>query len=131
MGGNNGAPEILDLDALQPPKRVVKFAGREIDVSIIPFEVYLLVARNVDKLNALETGVTVGEDGEVQADGEVVEDGLRLIYDIVERICAVDGDAGWVRKLDAAQATSLIAFLIRPLFQRVAESKNALAAGPR
>lgn len=49
--------QIKDFDKLAPPKRVVKIAGEEVDVSKIPSRVTLEIARladNADKLNSEE-----------------------------------------------------------------------------
>jgi len=42
--------KIHDLTDLRPPKQVVKIREEEIDVTIIPFNVFLEVAENLDKL---------------------------------------------------------------------------------
>ena len=42
--------KIHDLTDLRPPKQVVRIREEEIDVTIIPFNVFLEVAENLDKL---------------------------------------------------------------------------------
>jgi len=42
--------KIHDLTDLRPPKQIVRIREEEIDVTIIPFNVFLEVAENLDKL---------------------------------------------------------------------------------
>ncbi len=40
------APEVLDLNVVLPPKRIVKLAGKEIDVSAVPARTVLGIVRD-------------------------------------------------------------------------------------
>jgi len=42
--------KIHDLTDLRPPKQIVRIREEEIDVTIIPFNMFLEVAENLDKL---------------------------------------------------------------------------------
>jgi len=43
--------QIVDLDAVKPQKKIIRLAGKDIDVSIIPFEKVLDM---IDKIDAAE-----------------------------------------------------------------------------
>ena len=53
--------KIHDLTDLRPPKQIVKIREEEIDVTIIPFNVFLEVAENLDKL--IELTKVIDTDG--------------------------------------------------------------------
>jgi len=64
------APEVLDLDVILPPKRIVKFAGQKIDVSAVPARTVLGIIRDREKLR------------------EGSEESLDLLLDYTAQVCA-------------------------------------------
>ena len=120
----NNKPEILDLDVIKPPKRAFKLAGKEIDVTIIPFDVMLDIADNIDKFQSLDSQELKGEE---------LKAILELLYRTTIKVCGHSDEKiteEWLKKnADVIQLISLMGFIIRPLFQKVADSKNLLAAG--
>lgn len=107
-------PEILDLDKVTPAKRIVKLAGRDIDVSVIPSEVTLEL---VTKMEDLDTDSP---------------ETLPMVLDMVVKICNVQAKeqdqitAEWlVKKTSLEQLMSLLEFVMRPIRERAeANGKN-------
>lgn len=106
-------PEILDLDKLKPAKRIVKLAGKEIDVSVIPSGVTLEL---IDKMDVIES-----ESAE----------SFELVFDLILKICnATNPDDGitkeWlVDKTDLNQLMAMLEFIMRPIRERAeANGKN-------
>lgn len=97
-------PEILDLDKLVPKKRIVKLAGKAIDVSKIPSEVTLELAENEDKLQSAGS--------------------FEMIFDMVIKICnATNPDEDitkeWlVKNTSLEQLMALMEFIMKPLRDR-------------
>ena len=50
--------KIVDLNAIKPSKKTILLAGKEIDISIIPFERVLDVVDRVDSVNEDQPGYT-------------------------------------------------------------------------
>ncbi len=124
MGEQEKTPQILDLDRLRPPKRAVRICGKEVDVTVIPFSVMLDICDGFERFQALGKGGLRGED---------LKAVLTLLRETTKKVCAaspVEGlEADWVDKLDIEQMIELMTFIVRPLFQKVADSKNLIAAG--
>ncbi len=124
MSEKKNGPAVLDLDAVRPEKRLVKLAGKEIDVSVIPFEVMLDIVDKLDSFEALE------KDG---SDGAAVKGALEFLYKTTLRVCQIS-DKGitedWLREhTDVVQMVQLMTFVVAPLMERIGDSKNLLAAG--
>lgn len=117
-------PAVLDLDAVRPEKRLVKLAGKEIDVTVIPFEVMLDIVDKLDSFQALE------KDG---SDGAAVKGVLEFLYKTMLRVCQVSDKSlteDWLREhTDVVQMVQLMGFVVAPLLERISDSKNLLAAG--
>lgn len=64
------APEILDLDTILPPARIVKLAGKEIDVSTVPARTALGIIRDRERLQ------------------EGSEESIDLLLDYTAQVCA-------------------------------------------
>lgn len=106
-------PEILDLDKLVPKKRIVKLAGKEIDVSKIPSEVTLEIAGKRDVLNS-------GSN-----------ESFELVFEIIIKVCnAANPDEkvtkSWlVQNTTMDQLLALMEFIMKPLQDRAdATGKN-------
>lgn len=98
--------EILDLDKLVPDKRIVKLAGKEIDVSKIPSEVTLEMVEQEEKLNS--------------GSGESFD----VIFDMMVKISNAtnpddDITKDWlVKNTSMEQLLALMEFVMRPLRER-------------
>ncbi len=123
---DNHKPEILDLDVIKPKKRLVKLSGKEIDVTVIPFDIMIEIADNYDKFQALAL-----EKGEIK--GEELKAVLELLYKITINICGnsrPEITEDWLKKnVDLVQMLSLMGLIIKPLFDKVGDPKNLLAVG--
>jgi len=73
--------KIHDLTDLRPPRQVVRIREEEIDVTVIPFNVFLEVAENLDKL--IELTKIVDTDGKSLNKGYKGGEG-KNIRDMVE-----------------------------------------------
>lgn len=99
-------PEILDLDKLIPQKRIVKLAGKEIDVSKIPSEVTLEIVEKIDVLSSGES------------------ESFPLVFDMIVKICnATDPDEeitkDWlVKNTSLDQLITLMEFVMEPVRER-------------
>ncbi len=124
MSEKKNGPAVLDLDAVRPEKRVVKLAGKEIDVTVIPFECMLDIIDKLDSFQALEKD---------SADGAAVKGALEFLYQTTLRVCQVSDKKitdEWLREhADVVQMVQLMSFVVAPLMERISDSKNLLAAG--
>lgn len=118
-------PEILDLDAIRPQKRYFKLSGKQIDITIMPFDVILDIAENMDKFQALNQGEAKGEDLKIA---------MKLLYNITLKVCKnADSEINeeWLTKnADIMQMIALMQFIIKPLLEKVGDSKNFLTVEP-
>lgn len=124
---DNNRPQILDLDAIRPPERKIKLAGKEIDVTLVPFDAMLDILDNYDKFKILGTAQ------EADLKGDELKDMMLWMYETTMKICGrSDGDITkeWLEKnTDIVQMISLMGFVIQPLLEKLEQSKNLLAAG--
>jgi len=115
--------EILDLGSIKPLKRVFKVADKEIDVTIIPFEIMLDIADNLEMFQSLS---------KKELKGSELKSALKLLYDITIKVCKnADAkiDEAWLnRNIDVVQMFSLMAFIIKPLFEKLGDEENPLLA---
>jgi hypothetical protein len=97
--------QILDLETLKPEELVVRVAGREIDISNIPFEIALDVLEQVDELRGKENYTK--------------RELLKIFQGIVINVLhAADEsiDETWVRKnVNAFQMMRLIDRIVNPI----------------
>ena len=99
-------PEILDLDKLIPAKRIIKLAGKEIDVSKIPSEVSLELAEKADVLKSEST------------------ESFPMIFDFVIKICNASNQdekitKEWlVKNTSLEQLVALLEFVMKPIRER-------------
>lgn len=105
------AQEILDLDKLIPKQRVVKLAGKEIDVSKIPSRVTLEIAKKSD---VLQSGS---------------EESFPILLDVIVKICRPSfseiTDDWIIDNTSLDQLLALIEFILKPIKDRAANnSKN-------
>ncbi|KAB2337656.1 hypothetical protein F7731_08670 [Cytobacillus depressus] len=105
------AQEILDLDKLIPEQRIIRLAGKEIDVSKIPSRVTLEIAKKSD---VLKSGS---------------EESFPVLLDLVVKICKPsqpDITSDWIidnTSLD--QLLALVEFILKPIKDRTdGEGKN-------
>lgn len=103
--------EILDLDKLIPDKRIVKLAGKEIDVSKVPTRVVLEIEKNKDQL-----------EGEASFD---------LVLDMVCKICKPsfpEISVDWlIDNTDMNQLIAMLEFVMKPIrekAEKMAKGKN-------
>lgn len=124
---DNNKPEILDLDAIRPPERKIKLAGKEIDVTLVPFDAMLDILDNYDKFKVLGTAK------EADLKGDELKSMMTWLYETTMKICArSDGEITkeWLEKnTDIVQMIALMGFVIQPLLEKLEQSKNLLAAG--
>ncbi|MBS4191743.1 hypothetical protein KHA94_16255 [Bacillus sp. FJAT-49705] len=106
--------EILDLDKFIPAKRIVKLAGKVIDVSKIPSEVILELAKKKTVLDS-ET-----------------DESFDMVFDLAVKICnACNPDdeitKKWlVGKTSIEQLLAMLEFIMKPLKDRSSKNgKNA------
>jgi len=115
--------EILDLGSIKPSKRVFKVADKEIDVTVIPFEIMLDIADNLEMFQSLS---------KKELKGSELKSALKLLYDITIKVCKnADAkiDEVWLnRNIDVVQMFSLMAFIIKPLFEKLGDEENPLLA---
>lgn len=119
-------PEILDLDAIKPAPRQVKLGEKQIDVTVIPFDVMLDVTENIDRFQVLAAGKAES------AGGKELKSVLELLYRTTLKVCQhADPEVTqeWLSKnVDVIQMVTLMGFIVRPLFEKVGDSKNLLLA---
>lgn len=105
--------EILDLDALVPERRIVKLAGKEIDVSVIPSGVILEIEKKKSKL---------------RSGGDETFD---LMLDLVCKICKPsfpEIKPQWlIDRTDFNQLQALMEFVMAPIREKA--EKAAAKAG--
>ncbi len=103
---SSAGPEVLDLDVVLPPKRIVKLAGKEIDVSAVPARTVLGIVRDREKLR------------------EGSEESLDLLLDYTAQVCArsfpdmTDAEVrDWLveNARDVDQLLRLVEFALEPL----------------
>lgn len=103
-------PKILDLDKLVPDKRIVKLAGKEIDVSKIPSRVTLEIAQKSD---VLKSGT---------------EASFPLMLEMVVNICKPsqpDITTDWlVDNTSLDQLMALIEFVLEPVKARAEKAEQ-------
>lgn len=99
--------KIVDLDVIKPQQKKIKIAGKEIDLSIIPFERILDVIENIDTVDENDKGYTkaiLGNFNKVMRD--ILKDSDKEITD------------EWIDKnIDYTRMLALIQEIIMPLFQ--------------
>lgn len=87
------SPKILDLDKLIPEKRIVRLAGKEIDVSSIPSRVTLEIAEKSDILTSgraesfpilMQMIVKIMNDPEVDEDWVIDNTNLEQLMALIE-----------------------------------------------
>lgn len=97
-------PEILDLDKLIPDQRIVRLAGKEINVSKIPSRVTLEIA---EKSDVLQSGSN---------------ESFPLLLDMIVKICKPsqpDITTDWlVDNTSLDQLLALIEFVLKPIQER-------------
>jgi hypothetical protein len=98
-------PEILDLDKLIGDKRIIKLAGKEIDVSKIPSKVTLRIADSYEDLK---------EDN---------PESMNILMDIVMDIIKPKNPEvtqDWIiENTDIKQLIALIEFIMKPVNERI------------
>lgn len=103
--------QILDLDNIIATTRIVKLAGKEIDVSKIPSRVTLEIAGKSDVL----------QSGSAES--------FPLMLDTIVSICKPsqpDITRDWlIDNTSLDQLLQLIEFVLSPVTERVTEGKNA------
>ncbi len=124
---DNNKPEILDLDAIRPPERKIKLAGKEIDVTLVPFDAMLDILDNYEKFKAL------GTTKEANLKGDELKSMMEWLYETTVKICGRSDDGitkEWLgENTDIVQMIALMGFVIQPLMEKLEQSKNLLAAG--
>ena len=77
--------EIIDLDKIAPPKRVVKIKGKEIDISVIPFKISLQLMQHSNDFTKLGEMV---KDGSIHSEeqGEYIAKQLETMYSVTRDI---------------------------------------------
>lgn len=73
---------VIDLDILKPPKKIIKFNGKEIDVSFVP----LAITFEVDELCARLVEIT--KSGDLKTEVSVQKDAFNCALDIVTTFCS-------------------------------------------
>lgn len=108
------AQEILDLDKLVPEQRLVRLAGKEIDVSKIPSRVTLEIAKKSDVLKS-------GSD-----------ESFPVLLDVIVKVCKPsfpEITQDWIidnTSLD--QLLALIEFILQPIKDRTeGNEKNGVS----
>lgn len=98
------AQEILDLDKIITAERIVRLAGKDIDVSKIPSRVTLEIAEKSDKLKT-------GSD-----------ESFPIMLDLVVKICKPsfpEITKDWIiDNTDLNQLLTLIEFILKPIKDR-------------
>ena len=108
----NNKPVILDLDKLVPEKRIVKLAGREIDVSKIPSGVTLELASKNDVLKS----------GSAES--------FPVVFDMIVKICNATNPSepvtqDWlVENTSIDQLLVLMDFVMEPIKGKAEQGKN-------
>ena len=108
------AKEILDLDKLIPDDRIIRLAGREINVSKIPSQVTLEMA---SKSEVLQSGS---------------DESFDEVFDMILKICNANKSENeeevtkeWiVSNTSMDQLLTLIEFVMKPLNDRAAEGNK-------
>ena len=97
-------PQILDLDKIIEDTRIVKLAGKEIDVSILPSRVTIELAANQSKMK--------------ESDNE----SFHMLVDMVVKVCQPSDPTitrDWIiDNTSFQQLLKLIEFILAPLNER-------------
>jgi len=120
--------EIIDLNEIAPPKRLVRIKDKEIDVSIIPFKITLEMMKHQTEF--MELGKMV-ESGKIEdkSQSEQVVRRLETMFEITKRLLKnsdPDIDDDWVDKnLSSRQVILLINRIMEFMFDEFGEPKKA------
>jgi len=108
--------EILDLDKLIPDQRLIRLAGKEIDVSKVPTRVVLEIEKNKGKL---------------QSGGDETFD---MLLDLVCKICRPsfpEITTDWlVDNTDFVQLQALLEFVMKPIREKAEKAAGKNAESP-
>jgi len=122
--------EIINLDVISPPKRIVKVKGKNIDISVIPFKVTVKMMKHAADFQKLGQMV---EDGDIDDESKMA-DHLETMFDITRDILknSDDGiDDKWIdRNLGSKQVILLINKIMGFVFEEFGEPKKAQKPQP-
>lgn len=122
--------EIIDLDVISPPKRIVKVKGKDIDISIIPFKVTVRMMQHAADFQKLGKMV---ENGDVNDESQMAVH-LETMFDITRDILKNsddDIDDKWIdRNLSSKQVILLINKIMGFVFEEFGEPKKAQKPQP-
>ena len=106
---------ILDLDKIIPDKRIIKLAGKEIDVSVIPTRVSLEIIKNAEKFKDLTNN----------ADDTLFDMVLDLTVKVIKpSFPEVSRDWLLDNTKDLFQLQKLLEFVLEPLQQQFGDQGN-------
>lgn len=114
---SNKGPEILDLDKLIAQDRIIKLAGKEINVTKIPSKITLKV---VDKFEEIDTDNPESMD---------------IVMDLAVDIINAQNDdkeitKEWLLKnTDVQQLIKMLEFIMEPIKGRISGDENSEEAG--
>jgi len=97
--------EVVDLDILRPEKRVVRLAGKLVDVSMIPCGITFEIDQIIRDLMALD-------QSKVSAGGDETRKALDLSIKLCATFTSVENpemNEHWFRKRVSAEQTSMMA----------------------
>ncbi len=111
--------KIHDLSALRPPKQIVKIRDEEIDVTIIPFNIFLEVAENIDKLieltKAFDPGSKSLSKGYKGGEGKNIKEMVELMQKVTTETLKASNkkyDEKWFDSLSLREKFGLMNVII-------------------
>ena len=125
--------EIIDLNIIAPPKRIIKVKDKEIDVSVIPFKTTIKMMKHSADFQKLGQMVEDGSVNDESEEGQMVTH-LETMFEITKDILnnsdkSIDDE--WVDKnLSGKQVIMLINKIMGFVFEEFGEPKKALKPQP-
>ena len=120
--------EIIDLDVISPPKRIVRVKGKDIDISVIPFNVTIKLMKYAAEFKKLGEMVEDGTVNDESQEGSMATH-LETMFDITRDILKnsdEDIDDKWIdRNLSGKQVILLINKIMGFVFEEFGEPKKA------
>jgi len=120
--------EIIDLDVISPPKRLIKIKGREIDISVIPFKISLELMKHSNEFSKLGEMIK-DESINDESQGGYVATQLETMFTVTKDILKNADPAitdEWIDKnISSNQAILLINRIVDFINDELGEPKKA------
>ena len=122
--------EIINLDEIAPPKRIIQIRDKKIDISIIPFNITLEMMKHSSEFSKLGEMV---KDGTIhsKAQGEQIVQRMETLFGIMKKILHNSDpeiNDTWVdQNMSSKQVILVMNKIMEYIFEEFGDSKNAEA----